>query len=294
MIRIMTVTLLLLAGCGFNPKPRPPAPCPEECPLGTACTDPAKGCEPIPAPGPTCAEGQSYDCWHWPPDSRTWLYACPVYNPDGEVIGVVNVVSGPAQCPAKPPKPPTCPTCPAGYSCTDPAVGCIKDPEPPPVGSCPWSMPAGTRLGANTKYYGQGLDHTTLVIGSSEYCAQRGWTDGRSTCQVAIDGDPNKVACEIAFGGGCPRFEFRANGVQRPCVNDQNDFMSCDHFGDTVTRDDPQTPDVFEGEPKECAKQKGPHGYEAGFFAIAHGLGEVRSCVDSTFSACGPWLAVNH
>lgn len=65
-----------------------------------------------PPPEPQCIEGQNHSCWHKPPDSRTWLYACYVPSAPG---GVVNVVGGPAQCPTtpvppeptpEPPKPP--------------------------------------------------------------------------------------------------------------------------------------------------------------------------------------------
>lgn len=213
-----------------------------------------------------------------------------------------------AGCPTPPPPPqppvppPPSPVCAPGQTCgcwvQPPGQDWQKLPDcvtPPPVVGCPWKLSdyPGTFLAANTKYYGQGLDHTTLVNGSAKYCADRGWTDGRSSCQVAIDGDPAKVVCEIEFGKGCPVFQFRAAGVVRQCVNNQNDLMSCDHFGSTEYRDDPATP-AFEGQPAECAAQKGPYGYEAGFFAIVHGNGEARSCVDKTFTACGPWLAVNH
>lgn len=127
----------MMPACGLNPKPKPPATCPDSCPLGSACTDPAAGCVAIPPPGPACEEGQSHSCWHWPPDSRTWLYACPVYNAAGEIVGVLNVVGGPAQCPAAPPPPATCPACPEGQHCTDPAVGCVPKPvEPPPGQGC--------------------------------------------------------------------------------------------------------------------------------------------------------------
>jgi hypothetical protein len=86
--------------------------------------------------------------------------------------------------------------------------------------------------------------------------------------------------------------------VQRQCVDDQDDFMSCDHFGSTDYRDDPKTPE-FEGQPAACGLQRGADGKPvAGFFVIAHSTpgvpGEVRSCVDATFSACGPFQAVNH
>jgi len=131
---IPALALLALASCGVirPPKPPEPPPCPATCPLGSSCTDPAQGCQPIPPPGPVCAEGQGCGCWHWPPDSRTWLFACCVPSAPG---GVINVVGGPAQCPQTPP-PPTCPTCPEGQACTDPAVGCVPTTTPPPSTYC--------------------------------------------------------------------------------------------------------------------------------------------------------------
>jgi hypothetical protein len=106
-----------LPGCGVKPPPDPVPPTP-------------------PPPEPQCVEGQTHSCWHFPPDSRTWLYACPVYDANGGVVGVIDVVGGPAQCPAAPPPPPSCPQCPEGQECKDPAVGCVPKPIPPPTTGC--------------------------------------------------------------------------------------------------------------------------------------------------------------
>jgi hypothetical protein len=175
---------------------------------------------------------------------------------------------------------------------------CTPEEPTPTPGQCPWSLAAypGASLGSNTKVYGQGLDHTTLVKGSVKYCADRGWTDGRSVCAVAPDGHPFRSICEIELAGGCPIWQYRAGGLTAQCRDDQGALMSCDHFGSVEKRDDPKTADVFEGTPPECALQRGPFGYEAGFFVIAHGRGEVRSCVDKTMSeaGCGPWIGVDH
>ena len=286
---LVLLALPLLMGAPACPPNPNPTPMPTPSPTPT----------PTPAPGHVCMVGEEFcQCWFLTPGSDVWLEAqCP----EGQTCAPDR-----KSCIA--PTPPSCPeTCPPGQECTDPAVGCVVKPTPPPTtGACPWKLSQypGVHLEANTKYWGQGLDHTTLVVGSRQYCTDRGWTDGRSSCQVAVDGDPNKVICEIEFGGGCPRFEFRQGSVQHPCVDDQNDLMSCDHFGDPVTRDDPQTPTTgntlatlkgFEGEPKVCGLQRIGDKPIAGFFTIAHGFGgEARSCVDGSFSACGPWLAVNH
>ena len=289
--------LVLFSSCGPIKPPQPPEPTPTPCvtcPAGQHCeggvcvVDPPPPCPELGVPWchettPPMTCGQ---CKHQPAGER-----CPIMAPPCDV------------------PPPVCPTCPAGQSCTDPAVGCVKDPVVPPVGACPWKLSSypGAHLAANTKPWGNGFDHTTLVDGSRVYCLERGWTDGRSKCQVAQDGDPHKVPCEIEFGNGCARWEFRSGGVQRPCVDDQDDVMSCDHFGSTDYRDDPKTPTTgntlatlqgFEGQPKQCGLQREGDKPIAGFFIIAHTTkgvpGEVRSCVDSSFSACGPFLPVKH
>ncbi len=134
--------VLVLAGCSIITKPcvppcapgetcvagvcvapPPPKECPASCPLGSACTDPAKGCEPIPAPGPVCQEGQHHSCWHWPREATSWLYACPVYDASGGVIGVQNETD-PAKCPAKPEPPAPGPVCPLPGQGADPSKWC--------------------------------------------------------------------------------------------------------------------------------------------------------------------------
>src|SRR5512145_429197 len=106
MRRLWLPFVLLLISCTGNwppiPNPTPPVPTPTPTPTPTP--------QPIPDPQCTVTGGQ-HSCWHWPPDSTMPLYACPVYNVEGGVVGVINVTGGPAQCPAKPT--PTCPeTCP--------------------------------------------------------------------------------------------------------------------------------------------------------------------------------------
>jgi hypothetical protein len=156
------VLVLVLAGCGPIKPPGPPTPpktCPEACPHGTECKDAAQGCVAIPPPGPTCVEGQTHSCWHFPPDSITWLYACPVYNAAGQVIAVINVVGGPAQCPAAPPTTPTCPSsCPAGTACTDPSVGCVPVAPPPTPGATNCDGEPGALTGQTTNAYGNAVN----------------------------------------------------------------------------------------------------------------------------------------
>ena len=117
----------LLLGAPSCPPP-PPATCPAACPLGTACLDAAKGCQPIPPPGPVCEVGvQHCGCWVMPPELGEWL---ELRCSPGETCTPEK------QCAPAPPPTPTCPAkCPAGQSCTDPAVGCAPTP-PPPSGGC--------------------------------------------------------------------------------------------------------------------------------------------------------------
>jgi len=93
-----TVGATLITGCSTGGHPQPPQP-PEP-----------------PPPTPQCSEGQSYSCWHRPPGNE-WLYACPVYNSAGQVVGILNVAGGPAQCPKPPTEPP------------------VEPPVPPPSGN---------------------------------------------------------------------------------------------------------------------------------------------------------------
>lgn len=116
----------LLAACGSIPinPPGPPGP-----PKPTPTPPPAQQ-----IPEPQCAAGQTYGCWHWPPDSTMPLYACPVYDAAGGVAGVVNVTGGPAQCPAKPTDP--------GPGPTPPPTSCSPKLDPallPPLNSDSWT-----------------------------------------------------------------------------------------------------------------------------------------------------------
>ena len=94
----------LLLGAPSCPPP-PPATCPAACPLGTACLDAAKGCQPIPPPGPVCEVGvQHCGCWVMPPETGRWEQL----------------------------------SCPAGQTCT-PEMTCAASeppPEPPPATGC--------------------------------------------------------------------------------------------------------------------------------------------------------------
>lgn len=97
-LAVLCLSLLALSCGGIRPPNPTPTPTPTPTPVPT----------PIPPPGPVCdpAAGQHCGCWHWPPTSLTWVYACCVpWLPEGVVS-----VPDPAQCPVEPPPPPTCET----------------------------------------------------------------------------------------------------------------------------------------------------------------------------------------
>lgn len=280
---------LLLAGCTglppINPGPRP-------------TPDPT----PTP-PSPQCGANQSYSCWHFPPESRTWLYACPVYDVAGNVMGILNVVGGPPQCPQRPIEPPT------------------TQPTPPPntgggIPQPPFSVRfpvASAVIISNTKDYSGGFDHTTLIENDDDLCKKLHGPQGHSPCHTDsgffAGGQKEREAYDAWMLAGardgkplppaplCPVWQFKVGDAIRICHDDHNAAASCDHFGNTSTRDDPQTPlPTFEGEPKYCAAQADGFGPYAGFFTIAHGDAEIRSCppLDTAGPNCGPWRRFNH
>lgn len=269
-MRLILVPVLLAAGwCGGGtpqPTPEPPTP-----------------------PSPQCVEGQNCACWHFPGDSRTWLYACCVPSVPG---GVVNVVGGPAQCPPEPTPAPT----------PSPTPTLAPTPTPTPgVTSCPKQLAPGAYSYLNNKPYGQGFDATVRVYGDPAFCLA---IHGVNTNDCHLEGWPQRSACEMELLDGCPIWQFSQDQgkTPQPCVDNQGAQSSCDHFGSVEYRDDPKTPTTgttfetlkgFEGTPKECGLQRDSHGPRAGFFVIAHGAAVLRACKpDGT--GCGPWLAFEH
>lgn len=199
--------------------------------------------------------------------------------------------------PTPPPTPPTIPACKdtvcgTGKHCVE-GVGCVADPTPPPVD--PGEKPYTGTYVVNSKRYGNGVDSTLTVQGDCEYCASVGLGEYngqiRCGCPLYPDGHNKRLPKELATMGGCPTWQFRT--VQYPewqaCLQVdpyETGGMSCDHFGDPVNRDDPNT-EPFEGAPVICALQRDRWGHpKAGFFIIAHGDGWVRAC-DAEGEHCG-------
>jgi len=168
---------------------------------------------------------------------------------------------------------------------------CEKAPECPPVPIDPWTKPPlpanGTycpkKLDPNTttvfmeaNYWGQGIDSSVRVWGDVEFCQI---IHGVETKNCHLEGWKYRVWCEMELLSGCPVWQFTVDDGKtwHSCSDNRQAKISCDHFGSTEYRDDPQTPQ-FEGRPIECAKQTDEFGYKAGFFMIPHGAGKVRAC----------------
>ena len=204
---------------------------------------------------------------------------------------VAAVLSTAALCGPPPQHTPPPPT-------PEPTVAPTPTPEPtaPPVSACPRPLAPGARLYTNAKPWGQGQDSTYRIANDPAFCEAVHGIPGMTDCH--LEGWPTRTACELELAGGCPTWQFRINGnpQPRPCLQQANDpNLSCDHWGSPPAdmRDDPQTPQ-FEGKPAECGLQRDPRGDpKAGFFIIAHGLGEVRACLPNG-TECSPWIGVDH
>lgn len=169
---------------------------------------------------------------------------------------------------------------------------------------CPMPLPAGAVVYINDNPYGQlvdeggihilGVDSSIRVRGSYEYCAALGHATPSNDCN--LEPWPNRAACEMELAGGCPVWDWYndLHPGAYPCEQVQPDEsgMSCDHFGNTEFRDDPETPDIFEGRPAECGYQRDELGNPmAGFWTQPHGglNGYARACLPDR-STCARWI----
>ena len=154
--------------------------------------------------------------------------------------------------------------------------------EPPTVADCPKPLAEGAEAYVNAKRYGNGLDSTVRVRGDREFCRL---IHGVDTNDCHLEGWPNRDRCERFLARGCPVWRYRSGSEQGRCHDDRvSAAVSCDHFGDPVHRDDPQTPE-FEGEPKACGLQRDEFGPMAGFFTMPQCPGAPRECA---VQACLP------
>ncbi len=165
-----------------------------------------------------CTPGAVWEAYHiaagpgWDtPGGRltvVWSYGTqtePVPGPPEHYVGA----NRPAWRPSAPPEPPVV--------------------TPPPVAACPYRpLPAARRINAKA-HVGKQLDSTPQV-GDSAYCAARGWTDGRTWCAVAQEGDPARTACEAELlGRPCPvwRLDSGEPGLRLEYSGEEADVAHC-------------------------------------------------------------------
>jgi hypothetical protein len=171
----------------------------------------------------------------------------------------------------------------------------------PTSSDCPKPLAPGAVVYLNDTPCGRGFDSTVRVRGDPEFCRliHGVWVD-----DCRLEGWPRRVECEMELIHGCPIWQFTVDGGKtfEPCVDNPSAQARCDHFGSIEYPDDPQTPTTggtletlrgFEGRPLECGLQRDAHGPMAGFFTVAHGIGNVRACKPDQ-AGCGPWWPFDH
>lgn len=184
-----------------------------------------------------------------------------------------------------------------------PVPTAIPEVTPSPATTFPVRLPiAGTIVYMRNARWNAGVDSTVRIRGDRELCEQLHHVPvPGGDCH--LDSDVwqyplQRAEYEAQIIGGCPVWqEINHNGVFR-CHDDQGAVMSCDHFGSVQDRDDPKTPEVFEGKPAFCGNQRDEFGPYAGFFMVPQ-CGEecmVRACkpnAEGDNDTCAPWLRVD-
>lgn len=218
----------------------------------------------------------------------------------------------PTPTPTPTPTPPPAPT-------PTPTPTPSPTPTPPtPPGAFPVRFPLpSAALYMRNHRYGNGIDATVRVSGDRALCEalhhvpvpsgdchfdSNVWSPGQRVDYEGLvlagarSGQPPPAA---PLG---PVWQYRAGGQYGRCHDDQTRAnTSCDHFGDTINRDDPQTRDVFEGTPAWLAAQRDEFGPYAGFFTIPQTSGPefgtlVRACLplaEGDEATCAPWITVD-
>lgn len=156
-------------------------------------------------------------------------------------------------------------------------------PEPSPVSACPKELEEGAEVWVRAKAYGQGIDSEVNVYGDPLFCKMIHGI-GRPNCH--LEGWHKRLECEMELLGkyvnkkqACPIWKYKVGDEWMVCKQAPHKIVSCDHWGNTAYRDDPMTPEVFEGEPGVCAQQRDANNDpNAGFFIIAHGAAQVIAC----------------
>ncbi len=193
------------------------------------------------------------------------------------------------------------------------------EPPPLPADACPKALEPGAVVYLNDKPYGNGFDSTVRIHGDPEFCRL---VSGVASNDCHLEGWPKRSDCEMELLGAtvgkpyaCPVWRYTPDSGTNVyhCVDDKAALASCDHFGDPVYRDDPQTPTTgdtldtlrgFEGQPLACGLQRDAHGPIAGFFVIPHGgpagcksgtgpYWHIRACKPDG-NGCGPWKSFCH
>ena len=216
--------------------------------------------------------------------------------------------------------------CVEGSVCVDTPMGPVCEPAPVPTPTptpTPTGFPvrfprAGTRVYTNNHKYGNGLDGTPRIggPGDPELCEQLHHVPVPSgDCHFDSDvwgGDSVlRGRYEMYVLGGArdggpavtplgPVWQYRSGSERGRCHDDRTAAaVSCDHFGNASTRDDPQTV-AFEGQPAELGAQRDAFGPYAGFFTMPNCTQgrecSVRSCpplAEGDDSVCGPWINVD-
>ena len=152
---------------------------------------------------------------------------------------------------------------------------------------CPKPLAPGSVVYLNNKRYGAGIDSTVRVAGDPAFCQA---IHGVAVNDCHLEGWAKRAECEMFLLGGCPVWQYSMNGTdaRSRCFQAPHPDASCDHWGDPVDRDDPQTP-AFEGKPAACGLQRDQGGDpNAGFFIIGHGEAWFRACAPD-LHGCGPW-----
>jgi len=112
-------------------------------------------------------------------------------DPKGTVLKIpIPAIPGATPTPTPTPKP-------------TPTPGPTPTPDPSPTptptaGTCGAPLPVLNKM--NVKIHLQGPAHWTLdstpLVHNRAYCAQIGFTDGRTDCPVRVEGAPDRSACE--------------------------------------------------------------------------------------------------
>ena len=208
--------------------------------------------------------------------------------------GCTIVIPKPTPAPTATPVPPEPTPVPTPEPVPTPTPTPVPTPLPTPTPgetACPKPLAEGAHWYLNNKRYGNGIDSTLRVFGDPEFCRL---IHGVSVNDCHLEGWPRRTACELEIMGGCPVWQYSKDQRNAmACLQAPHPVASCDHWGDPVDRDDPQTPQ-FEGRPIECGKQRDASGDPmAGFFVIAHGEPNAgtyfRACLPD-YTGCGPWV----